>query len=120
MTRDNASRPRSSVPSQWPGSAPACQKGGVAPRRISCSSGSFAEIHGAPSARISRNKMKPPPTTTLGSRKQARNVSKPWRESVSGAASAAASTMAQSWIGRDDKQIDEHIDEDEQGAKNKG
>src|ERR1700753_832168 len=116
MTRESASRPRSSVPSQWPGSAPGCQKGGVAPRMMSCSSGSFGAIHGAPSASTIRNKMKQPPTIAFGSRKQARIASNP-REDTGPTAGAAASAMTQSRIGGDDEQVDDHIDEDEQDAK---
>ena len=87
------------------------------PRIRSCSSGSFGAIHGAPSASTSRKRMKPPPTTTLGSR-DAGAQSHPiaLRSSLVGQA-PAASTMAQPRIGRDDEQIDDHVDDDEQRAE---
>src|SRR5579883_397435 len=119
MTRESASRPRSSVPSQWPVSAPGSQKGGVAPRTMSCSSGSFGAIQGAPSASTSKMTMKPPPAITLGSRKHARTESARRREPIEAAAPAVASSMAQARVRCDDEQVYDHVDDDEEGPENK-
>src|SRR5271156_802947 len=85
---------------------------------MSCSGGSFGASQGAPNAKTTRNRIKPPPTTTLGSRRQAPANSQRVCPGASPRRSrATASTMPQPGIGGDDEQIDAHVDENEQRAE---
>ena len=68
MTRESTSRPSPSVPSKKPGSASGKPSGGNVAARRFCASGSCGAINGANTARMISNKIKPPATTTLGSR----------------------------------------------------